>query len=246
MPKAFLRFYNELNDLLPEHRRDIEFEAKFKDKRSVKDMIESLGVPHTEVDIIILNGESVEFNHILQDGDQIRVYPAFAKPDTKGIIHLCPTPLSSTRFIVDTNLGHIARQLRLLGFDTYFEPSLVNRNIIEISNKENRAIITKSRKLLKFRDARFGLLLRPGGTEDQLKNILFRLEIKDCIKPFSRCIRCNGLLIRVPKEDIADRIPPKTKSFCNEYSRCEYCDKIYWEGTHVFKMRELIDRLLAD
>ena len=246
MPKAFLRFFNELNDLLPGYRRNTEFDAEFKDRRSVKDLIESLGVPHTEVDIIISNGKSVDFNYIVQENDHIHVHPALKIQDREGLMRLCPLSSSSIRFIVDTNLGNIARLMRMLGFDTYFDPNLSNRAIIEISNKEYRTIITTSRKILKFRDARFGLLLRPDGAERQIKNILFRLEIKDEIKPFSRCIRCNGILIHVQKEDIADRIPPKTESFCNAYSHCEYCDKIYWEGTHVFKMRELIDRLLSD
>ena len=245
MPKAVLRFYSELNDLLPEHRRSTEFEAGFKDKRSIKDMIESLGVPHTEIDIIIANEDSVDFNYILREGDRIRVYPAFAEPDKKTV-HLRPSPFYNTRFIADTNLGNIARYMRVLGFDTCFDPSLSTRAIIELSLKEDRIIITKSRRLLKFRDVTYGILLRPGTSEAQIKNILFRLGIKDRVKPFSRCLRCNSILIRVEKKKIIDRIPLKTRSFCNEYSHCESCDKIYWEGTHVFEMKKVINRLLED
>ena len=246
MPKAVLRFYNELNDLLPEHRRNTEFEAEFKDKRSIKDMIEALGVPHTEVDIIIANEDSVNFNYILHEGDRIRVYPTLSNPDIKNTIPLRPSPFYNTRFIADTNLGNIARYMRVLGFDTYFDPSLSARAIIELSLREDRTIITKSRKLLKFGDVTYGLLLRPGTTEAQIKNILLRMGIKDSVKPFSRCLRCNGILIDVPKKRIADRIPPKTRSFCNEYSHCESCDKIYWEGTHVFEMKKVVNRVLGN
>jgi uncharacterized protein with PIN domain len=246
MPKAVLRFYNELNDLLPEHRRNTEFEAEFKDKRSIKDMIESLGVPHTEVDIIIANENSVDFSYILLEGDRIHVYPASAEPDTKDTIHLRPSPFYTTRFIADTNLGNIARYMRVLGFDTYFDPALSTRAIIELSLRENRIIITKSRKLLKFKNVTYGLLLRPGTTEAQVKTILCCLGIKDSVKPFSRCLRCNGILISVPKNRIEARIPPKTRSFCNEYSHCESCDKIYWEGTHVFEIKKVINRLLEE
>lgn len=246
MPKAVLRFYNELNDLLPEHRRNIEFEAEFKDKRSIKDMIETLGVPHTEIDIIIANEDSVDFNYILQEGDRIRLYPASAEPDIKDTIHLRPSPFYNTRFIADTNLGNIARYMRVLGFDTYFDPALSTRAIIELSLRENRIIITKSRKLLKFKNVTYGLLLRPGTSEEQIRNILFHLGIKNSVKPFSRCLLCNGILISVPKNRIEDRIPPKTRSFCNEYSHCESCDKIYWQGTHVFEMKKVINRLLED
>ncbi len=245
MPKVALRFYSELNDLLPDHRKNTDFEAEFKDKRSVKDIIEAFGVPHTEVDIIIANGESIDFKYILQGGDQISVYPAFEKPNIQNILHLCPAPPFKTRFIVDINLGDIVKLMRVLGFDVYYDQDLSNQNIIELSKKDDRIIITKSRKLLKFKDVAYGLLLHSGTTEAQIKDIIYRLEIKDKVRPFSRCLRCNGILSSVPKEEIEDRIPPKTRSFCDQYSHCESCNKIYWEGTHVFEMRKVIDRILG-
>ncbi len=245
MQKAIFRFYKELNEFLPKHRRKTEFEAEFKYKRSIKDMIEALGVPHTEVDVIIANGKSVDFKYILQDGARISVYPALGYLHMENITHLRKTPLCKTKFIADINLGDIVRYMRALGFDVYYDPSLSPSEIIEISKKENRIILTKSRKLLKFKEIAYGLFLRPGTTETQIKNIIDHLDIKDNIKPFSRCLRCNNMLKKVSKEKIADRIPPKTKAFCDEYSYCKSCDKIYWEGTHIIKMKDVIDEILA-
>ncbi len=245
MQKAVLRFYSTLNYLLPKDRRNADFEVEFKGKRSVKDMIESLGVPHTEVDIILVNGRSVDFNYILREGDKISVYPAFEKPDIEDLVHLCSTFPSHTKFIADINLGDIVKYMRVLGFDVYFDPSLSPREIIKYAKRYGRTIITKSRKLLKFREIDNGLLLYAGTTEEQIRGIISRLGLKRSVKPFSRCLRCNKVLVNIAKEKIEDRIPPKTRSFCDRYAYCKDCNRIYWEGTHVFEMRKLINRILG-
>jgi uncharacterized protein with PIN domain len=126
-----------------------------------------------------------------------------------------------------------------------FDPLLSHRQIIEISSKENRIVLTKSRNFLKFKDITHGIFIRPGTTEEQVKGIIGFLDIKDNVKPFSRCLRCNSLLRSVPKESIVERILPKTKVFCHEYSYCKSCDKIYWKGTHFIKMKRVIDRILG-
>jgi uncharacterized protein with PIN domain len=135
--------------------------------------------------------------------------------------------------------------MRALGFDVCFDPSLSIRTIIEISKKQNRIILTKSRKLLKFKEVTHAIFIRPGTTAEQIKRILDYLDIKDSIKPFSRCLRCNNAVKSVSKESIADRIPPKTKEFCDQYTYCKFCDKIYWKGTHFIKMNKAIDHILS-
>jgi uncharacterized protein with PIN domain/sulfur carrier protein ThiS len=244
MPRATLRFYEELNDFLPRHRRKTDFEVEIKGKRSIKDMIEALGVPHTEIDLILVNEKSVDFTYILQDGDRISVYPVFESLNIENVTRLRKLPLRKTKFIADINLGHIVKYMRILGFDVCFDPLLSPRQIIDISKKENRIVLTKSKNLLKFKDITHGIFIRPGTTEEQVKGIIDFLDIKDIVKPFSRCLRCNNLLRSVPKESIIDRIPPKTKVFCDEYSYCKSCDKIYWKGTHFIKMKRVIDRIL--
>ena len=246
MPKATFRFYEELNDFLPKHMRKVDFEVESKGKRSIKDMVEALGVPHTEIDLILANGKSVDFCYILQDGDRISVYPVFESLNIANITRLREVPLRKTRFIADVNLGDIVKYMRLLGFDVYYESVLSAKEIIEISKSENRIILTKSKKLLKFRDVSHGVFIRPGTTAEQVKRIVDYLNIKDQVKPFSRCLCCNSLVEPVSKNEIVNRIPPKTKAFCDEYSQCKTCDKIYWDGTHFVNMKKIINDILGD
>ena len=244
MPKATFRFYEELNDFLPKHRRKTDFEAKFKGKGSIKDMIEAFGVPHTEIDLILVNGNSVDFNYILQDEDRASVYPAFESLNITDVTQLRKIPLRMNKFLADINLGNIVKYMRVLGFDLYYDSLLSTREIIEISKRENRVILTKSRKLLKFKDVTHGIFIRPGTITEQVRRIIDYLDIKDNIKPFSRCLRCNTLLNIVLKEKILDRIPPKTKEFCDEYVQCQSCDKIYWKGTHFINMIKFVKLIL--
>jgi uncharacterized protein with PIN domain len=246
MPKGTFRFYEELNDFLPKHRRKTDFEAQFKGKRSIKDMIEALGVPHTEIDLILVNGKSVDFNYILQDGDRASVYPVFEFLNITEVTRLRKIPLRRNKFIADINLGDIVKYMRVLGFDLFYDPLLTPREIIEISNTENRTILTRSRKLLKFKEVTHGIFLRPGTTPEQIRRIIDYLDIKDNIKPFSRCLGCNTLLKSVSKEKILNRIPPKTKEFCDEYVQCPSCDKIYWKGTHFMNMKKIVRQILGD
>jgi uncharacterized protein with PIN domain len=244
MPKAPFRFYEELNDFLPKHRRKADFEATFKGKRSIKDMIEALGVPHTEVDLILVNGNSVDFNYILQDNDRVSIYPVFESLNITDVTRLRKIPLRRNKFIADINLGNIVKYMRALGLDLYYDSLLSTREIIEISKRENRIILTKSSKLLKFKDVSHGIYIRNGTTTEQIRRIIDYLDIKDDIKPFSRCLRCNALLNIVLKENILGRIPPKTIEFCDEYVQCQSCNKIYWKGTHFINMKKVVKQIL--
>jgi len=245
MAEAIFRFYEELNDFLPRYRRKTDFVLTSADKRSIKDAIESLGVPHTEIDLILVNGKSVDFNYILQDKDRVSVYPVFESLNITDVTRLRKLPLRKSKFIADINLGKIAKYMRVLGFDLYFDPMLSPREIVEISNKENRIILTTSRKLLKFKNVSHGIFVRPGSTMQQIKRIIDYLDIEDMVVPFTRCLQCNSLLDTVPKEEILERIPPKVRAFCDAYVRCEFCDKIYWKGTHYIQMQTIVEQILG-
>jgi len=177
MPKATFRFYEELNDFLPRHRRKKDFEAEFRGQRSLKDIVEALGVPHAEIDLILANGKSVGFDYILRDGDRLSVYPIFETLNIKAITRLREAPLRETRFITDKNLGDVVKTMRRLGFDVYCDPALSDREMIEVSIREKRIILTQSRKLLKSREVTHAILVRSGTTTRQVKNII---EYLDC------------------------------------------------------------------
>ena len=244
MAEATFRFYEELNDFLPKHRRQTDFVVKSKEKRSIKDAVESLGVPHTEIDLILVNARSVDFSYILQDQDRVSVYPVFESLNISHVTHLRKLPLRKTKFIADINLGKVAKYMRVLGLDLHFDPRLTPGEIVEISNRENRIILTTSRKLLKFKDVTHGIFVRSGTTVQQIKRIIDCLDIKDSVDPFTRCLRCNSRLESLPKEKMLNRIPQKTRTYCDTYVLCRSCDKIYWKGTHCIQMQKVVKKIL--
>jgi len=244
MLMATFRFYEELNDFLPPSRRKNDFTIRFKGRESVKDLIEALGIPHTEVDLILINGTSVGFNTIVKDRDRISVYPVFESLDIKGVTHLRKLPLRTVRFIADNNIMDVVKYMRALGFDVVVNPAFTPREIIDFSKKENRTILTKSRHLLKFKDVTHGIFIRQGNLKDQIRHILTLLNLFDSVKPFSRCLVCNTILSDAPEERIETQVPPKVKRRCETYVYCVQCQKIYWQGTHHEKIKAVLADIL--
>ena len=238
-----LRFYEELNDFLPANRRKKRFEHRFIDRTSVKDLIESLGVPHTEVDLILVNGKSVGFDYLVNDCDDISVYPEFESLDITNLQKLRPKPLRKPKFILDVHLGTLARYMRMIGLDTLYKNEFTDEEIVEISLKERRAILTKDRGILKRSEVTRGYWIRSSKTIEQLKEVLLRFDLKDQIKEFSRCLLCNSILKKIKKEKILDRLPQKVKELQNAFYICPTCDKIFWKGSHFQRMREIIAKL---
>lgn len=240
------RFYEELNDFLPEEKRKVSFQHSFTGRSSIKDMIESLGVPHTEIDMILVNGNSVDFSYIVEGGDSISVYPVFESIDISNAQHLRNKPLREPKFIADVHLGSLVKYMRMLGFDVLYRNNFSNKEIIDISLKDNRTILTKNRGLLKNNKITHCYWVRNEGTEEQVKEIISRFDLKDNISEFLRCLECNNILVPAEKDKIEERIPPKVKQWHNEFWYCTQCDKIYWKGTHYEKMAKFIVRLRND
>lgn len=238
-----LRFYEELNDFLPIERRKKTFSVSFNQPGSVKDFIESLGVPHTEVDLVIVNGESVNFSYQVQDNDQISVYPVFESIDISPLNHCQPQPLRNTRFVLDVHLGKLATYLRLLGFDTLYQNNYLDPELARISVEEHRILLTCDRKLLMRKIITHGYFVRSRKPRQQLLEILNRFDLLRNLKPFTRCMRCNGNLRVVKKQDIETQLLPATGKHYNAFFQCECCKKIYWKGSHYLKMKAMINDL---
>ena len=236
-----LRFYEELNDFLPPGRRKLPFQVPFSLKRSVKDLIEALGVPHVEVDLILVNGESVSFEHPVADGDFISVYPVFELLDIRPLTRLRPEPLREPRFVADVHLKTLARKLRMLGFDTLYNPELDDRQLAEAAEKEHRILLTRDLGLLKRGNLSRGLFLRSQHPAEQLREVVSRLDLLAKARPLTRCIRCNALLSVIPVQE-ADlgRLPEDICSRGGTVSRCAACGRLYWRGSHYTKMRKEI------
>lgn len=225
MAKGTFRFYEELNDFLPKHRKKIDFEAKFNEKKSIKDIIEEFGVPTSEVDLVLINGKPVDFNYILKDGDRVSVFPVFESFNIQNVTLLRKFPLRRIQFIADIHLKDIVKPMRTLGFNIDFNGSYTTQNIIEKSIQEKRIILTKRKELLKSKSVTHGMLIQPGTAEEQVKYIIDELDIKDRIKPFSRCLRCNNRLENRQTKQIMDRISPETKSIFGKHLLCKSCVK---------------------
>jgi len=243
MHTNYLRFYEELNDFLPEERKKKRFTHDFFNRTSVKDLIESLGVPHTEVDLILVNGKSVNFKYLIHDGDDISVYPVFESFDITEVQHLRPKPLRKPKFVADVHLGRLTRYLRMMGFDVSYKNNFDDDEIVRVSLKEKRAILTKDRGILKRRDVTHGFWIRSTKVEEQAKEVLSRFDLKKEIKEFSRCIECNDSLKSIKKEIIIKQLPPKVAAAQYEFYKCPSCNKIYWKGTHYQQMLSFIKSL---
>jgi uncharacterized protein with PIN domain len=243
--EALLRFYAELNDFLPPERRHVTFSKSFPGPRSVKDLIESLGVPHTEVDVVLANGISVDFSYRVEDGDRISVYPVFESLDVSPVVRLRPKPLREIRFVLDTHLGKLAAYLRLLGFDTLYEKAIGDEELARISAEERRILLTRDRGLLKRSAVTHGILVRETLPRRQLLEVVRRLDLSGAARPFRRCLRCNALLSGVSKDEILERLEPRTSVHYDEFRVCGTCDKIFWKGPHYQRMRLLVESVLS-
>ncbi len=239
-----MRFYAELDDFLPPEQRGRCFPHEMAAGGSVKDVIEGLGVPHTEVDLILANGESVDFAYVARGGDRISVYPVFESLDITPVLRVRPEPLREVRFVLDTHLGKLAAYLRMLGFDTLYGNSAGDRELALISQRERRILLTRDVGLLKHGRITHGYFVRETDFRNQLAEILRRFDLARSVKPFTRCLRCNARLEAAPAATVAERVPPKTREYYDEFLLCPGCGRIYWKGSHYRRMQAFIERLL--
>lgn len=245
MNRAELRFYAELNDFLPPEKRFTSFPCRFLVSGSVKDLIESEGAPHTEVDLILANGESVDFSYRVRDGDRISVYPVFESLDITPVLRVRPRPLRETRFVLDAHLGRLAGYLRMLGFDVLYRNDYRDEELTRISSREARILLTRDRNLLKCGAIQYGYSVRATNPRRQAREVIERFDLFRAAAPFTRCLRCNEPLQAVPKESVLERLLPTTRECYEEFRQCPSCGRVYWAGSHYQRMQRLVDELLA-
>ncbi|MFP4163825.1 MAG: Mut7-C RNAse domain-containing protein [Chitinispirillaceae bacterium] len=244
--RATFRFYEELNDFLPPERRKRRFEVRFKGNPAIKDTIESLNVPHTEVDLILINGKSVPFSQKLNDNENVSVYPVFESMDITTTQKLRPAPLRQVRFVLDVHLGKLARLLRLLGFDCLYRNDFLDEEIVRIASEQNRTVLTRDIGILKQSKVTHGRWIRSRKPLSQLKETIQRFNLCSQIKPFSRCMMCNGLIHPVSKKQVQDMLEEKTKQHYDEFARCSRCGKVYWKGSHYGKLDSVVKEVCGN
>ena len=243
-----IRFHKELNDFLRPEQRSKTISHDLKQPGSIKDLIESIGVPHTEIDLIIINGVSVDFDYLIQSGDQIKLYPILKLSESESLDisplnHCQPEPLHTPRFVLDVHLGRLAAYLRMLGFDTLYRNDYDDPTLANISTDEHRTLLTCDRQLLMRKQITHGYFVRARQPREQLLEILAHFDLYDEQKPFARCIHCNGKIKPVDKQEIEGQLLAKTKKYYNNFFQCKECKKIYWKGSHYLKMQAMINHI---
>ena len=237
------RFYEELNDYLPLDLRKRTFVRSIAGTPAVKDAIEAIGVPHTEIDLILVDGRSVRFSHTLQGGERVAVYPEFERFDITPIHRLRPRPLREPRFVADVHLGALARYLRLLGFDTRYGNDLDDAELAALTARERRILLTRDVGLLKRKTVVRGQWLRDRDPERQLEEIVDALHLGRALRPFTRCMMCNGRLVPLSREAAAPLVPPRAYRRYRVFLQCRSCRRAYWRGTHYKRLLQLVARM---
>ena len=233
---AEFRFYEELNDFLPAARRKVCFMQAFYGTPAVRDVIQAIGVPHTAVDLVLVDGCSVGFGHRLRGGERVAVYPVFERLDISPLVRLRPEPLRRTRFILDVHLGKLARDLRMLGFDSAYSPHFDDATLIDRSLAEGRIILTRDVGILKQSRVTHGYWLSSTRPERQLPEVLEALQVGGQARPFTRCLDCNGLLEPVGKDAVGGRVARPILDRFDLFRQCLDCRKVYWQGSHYRRM----------
>jgi uncharacterized protein with PIN domain/sulfur carrier protein ThiS len=238
-----VRAYAELNDFLAPELQGTTMHRPFRPHQTVKDVIEAVGIPHTEIDLIVVNGEPVDFSHHPTVGDRVAVYPMFETLDIVPVARLRPLPLRDPRFVVDVHLGRLARLLRLVGFDARWEHDLDDETLASIGQAEHRIVLTRDRGLLKRRRVTHGLFVRSERPFEQVVDVLRRLDLADRLAPFTRCLRCGGALAGVTKAEVLHLLEPLTREHYDEFHRCVACGQIYWSGSHHDRLADLVEQI---
>lgn len=238
------RFYAELNNFLHPTQRGCAVPHVCPADATVKHMMESLGVPHTEAGLILVDGVPADFSFRLRGGERVSVYPVFTRIDT-GITLLRPPLEGAVRFIADAHLGQLAKNLRMLGFDVLYRNDYSDAEVARIAAVEHRVVLTRDRDLLIRKEIVFGCYLHSLDADSQAVEVLTRFRLAGAAHAFSRCLACNGMLLRIDRDAVVHRVPGHSWRHYEVFYECTGCEQVYWEGSHVERMRVRVAKLLG-
>jgi len=246
MVTATFRFYQELSEFLPRDRRGRTFAAECARHASAKHMIEALGVPHTEVEMVLVNGEESGFERQLEDGDHIAVYARYELLELgphDGVARdlLRERPRDRMRFVADSHLGGLARLLRMAGYDTLYDNHYHDDDVEDLAGNDDRIVLTRDRELLKRRAIVHGCYIHALDPPEQLRELFERLDLADGVQPFSLCLHCNVPLRAVDKASVLDRVPDSVRTLHDSFTTCDNCLRVYWKGSHYKRMAALLE-----
>lgn len=235
-----------LAGFLPKALRANTLECTYAEKRSVKDLLESYGIPHTEIGRINVGESEVDFSYHVADGDCVEVHGVeeFRKPD--GPPSLQPAIHGAPRFVCDVHVEKLARRLRLLGFDVLFNKDQTDEAVAALAESESRILLTRDRRLLMRKNVTLGMHLWNDDPDEQVLEVLRKLRGFDFPEPFGRCTVCNGELRSIEPDtpayaEAVAEAPPRVRQWRTAFDRCTRCKKLYWKGTHYEKLRAMVN-----
>jgi uncharacterized protein with PIN domain len=246
MPKVNISVQGELNQLLTKKNRFKVLTIKFQGRQSIKHIIESLGIPHTEIGMLVANDKPADFDYLVQQGDQITVQAASPINDRYSGMFANGRLVVEPHFILDNHLGKLATYLRVLGIDAIYRNDFQDDELAADSINLNRILLTRDRQLLMRKSIRFGYLIRSLQPEEQVIEIFRRFNLTGIVNPYHRCLRCNIQLVPVDKKTILHRLQPKTKKYFQDFHLCPSCERVYWRGSHFDRMDQMVTNLLSD
>lgn len=245
-PDLSLNFHGYLRELLRRpHTGKAVVRYPLQRRASIKDIIEALGIPHTEVGRIVGCQQEYTFGHIPAGGQRLEVHPQSASIPVTSPSVLRPNPLAALAFMVDINVGKLARLMRMAGFDTSDVADAASKTIVRTAVAQQRILLSRNRELLKHSLLEFGHLVREEEPTAQFREIMALYDLAPLLCPFSRCLLCNGLLSPVAKKDIMDRLLPLTRKYYFAFKQCNGCSRLYWQGSHHQRMLTTMGRLSA-
>jgi uncharacterized protein len=240
--KVRICFHGDLHVFLGSRApSDAIFERRLSEKTSIKDVIESCGVPHPEIDLILVDEQPVGFDRTLANEAKVEVFPVQNSDTVHTDKRLQTADIS--RFVADGHLGKLARNLRLLGFDVAYDQTADDHQLLEVMVRENRALLTRDRRLLMHAIVQHGYCPRSQNANEQTIEVVRRFDLSELIAPFTRCLRCNAPLQQTAKADIIDKLEPLTKIYYDQFRRCPGCNQIYWSGSHFLKLKKRIEEI---
>jgi uncharacterized protein with PIN domain len=239
--KVRLRFHGDLSVFLGSKASDAVIERRLAEKTSIKDVIESCGVPHPEVDSILVDEQTVGFDHTLANDTKVEVFPVENRGTDRTEKQL--QTVGMARFVTDGHLGRLTRNLRLLGFDVAYRQNADDRQLLEVMVREKRALLTRDRRLLMHAIVQHGYWPRSQNADEQTIEVVRRFDLSESIAPFTRCLRCNAPLEAAAKADIIGKLEPLTKIYYDQFRRCPDCKQIYWSGSHFPKLQRRVEEI---
>jgi len=239
--KVRLCFHGDLKIFLRSKVGNTVIERRLTEKSSIKDVIESCGVPHPEVDLILVDKQTFGFDHTLANDAEVEVFPVQNRNTISTEKRL--QAIGIMTFVADGHLGALTRNLRLLGFDVAYGQNADDRQLLDVMTLENRALLTRDRRLLMHRIVQHGYCPRSQNPNEQTIEVVRRFDLSELIVPFTRCLRCNAQLDEAAKADIVDKLEPLTKIHYDQFRRCRGCKQIYWSGSHFPKLQKRIEEI---